>query len=63
MTLRKITLAIAAFAGITGSALAQSNEIKIAHIIGRTGAMEPFATHAGGADYSREALYGRMEDA
>jgi hypothetical protein len=23
--------------------------------------MEPFATHAGGADYSREALYSRME--
>jgi hypothetical protein len=23
--------------------------------------MEPFATHAGGADYSREALYNRME--
>ncbi len=26
------------------------------------GSMEPFATHAGGADYSREALYSRMED-
>jgi hypothetical protein len=25
-------------------------------------AMEPFAAHAGGADYSREALYSRMED-
>jgi hypothetical protein len=25
-------------------------------------AMEPYATHAGGADYSREALYSRMED-
>jgi hypothetical protein len=24
--------------------------------------MEPFAAHAGGADYSREALYSRMED-
>ena len=24
--------------------------------------MEQFATHAGGADYSREALYSRMED-
>lgn len=24
--------------------------------------MEPFAAHAGGADYSREALYNRMED-
>ncbi len=24
--------------------------------------MEPFATHAGGADYSREALYSRMEN-
>jgi hypothetical protein len=24
--------------------------------------MEPFVTHAGGADYSREALYSRMED-
>ena len=25
------------------------------------GAMEPFAVHAGGADYSREALYTRTE--
>ncbi len=24
--------------------------------------MEPFAAHAGGADYSREALHSRMED-
>jgi hypothetical protein len=24
--------------------------------------MEPFSAHAGGADYSREALYSRMED-
>jgi hypothetical protein len=24
--------------------------------------MEPFAAHAGGADYSREALYSGMED-
>lgn len=24
--------------------------------------MEPFAAHAGGADYSREVLYSRMED-
>lgn len=24
--------------------------------------MEQYATHAGGADYSREALYSRMED-
>jgi hypothetical protein len=24
--------------------------------------MEPFTTRAGGADYSREALYSRMED-
>lgn len=24
--------------------------------------MEPFVVHAGGADYSREALYSRMED-
>lgn len=24
--------------------------------------MDPFATHAGGADYSREALYSRMDD-
>jgi hypothetical protein len=24
--------------------------------------MEPFTTHAGGADYSREALYSRMEN-
>jgi hypothetical protein len=24
--------------------------------------MEPFAAHAGGADYAREALYSRMED-
>lgn len=24
--------------------------------------MEPFAAHAGGADYSREALYSRIED-
>ncbi len=24
--------------------------------------MEQFAVHAGGADYSREALYSRMED-
>jgi hypothetical protein len=24
--------------------------------------MEPFAAHAGGADYSREAIYSRMED-
>jgi len=24
--------------------------------------MEPFAAHAGGADYSREALYSRTED-
>ncbi|MBS1198207.1 MAG: transporter permease [Proteobacteria bacterium] len=46
MTLRKISLALAAFAGISSFALAQSNEIKIAHIIGRTGPMEPFATQA-----------------
>ena len=34
----------------------------VASTQGLFASMEPFATHAGGVDYSREALYSRMED-
>lgn len=44
MHLKRITLAVAAFVGITGLAMAQSNEVKIAHIVDKTGPMEPYAT-------------------
>lgn len=46
MKLRTTTLVIAALVGFSGLAQAQSKDIKIAHIIGRTGPMEPFATQA-----------------
>jgi len=42
MRLQHIALAVAATAGISGYALAQ--EVRIAHIIDKTGAMEPYAT-------------------
>jgi len=42
MRLQHIALAVAATAGVSGYALAQ--EVKIAHIIDKTGAMEPYAT-------------------
>lgn len=44
MRLHHIALAVAATVGISGAAFAQSSEVKIAHIIDKTGAMEPFAT-------------------
>lgn len=44
MHIRRTTLAIAAFAGIAAFAQAQSNGIKIAHIVDKTGPMEPYAT-------------------
>ena len=44
MRLHHIALAVAATVGLSGMAFAQSKEVKIAHIIDKTGAMEPFAT-------------------
>lgn len=46
MRIHRLALAVAIAAGITSVAIAQSNEVKIAHIIGRTGPLEPFATQA-----------------
>lgn len=50
MRLHQIALAVALTAGVSGLAapvaMAQSKDLKIAHIIGRTGPMEPFATQA-----------------
>lgn len=63
MRIQRLALALAVAAGISGVAIAQSNEVKIAHIIGRTGPMEPFATQASrgfklGLEY---ATGGKME--
>lgn len=44
MRLHRYALAIAAAVGFTSAALAQSNEVKIAHIIDKTGPLEIFAT-------------------
>lgn len=63
MHLRRTTLAIAAFVGISAFAQAQSNEIKIAHIVDKTGPMEPYATASNigllmGIEYATD---GKME--
>lgn len=44
MRLHRFAIAVAAAAGIASVAMAQSNEIKIAHVIDKTGPLEPFAT-------------------
>lgn len=46
MHFKRIVLAAALAAALSGTALAQSKEIKIAHIIGRSGPMEAFASQA-----------------
>mgnify|MGYP001412558574 CR=1 FL=1 len=63
MRLSRTTLMLAVGVGFFGTALAQSNEIRIAHIIDKTGAMEPYATATNiglmmGIEY---ATQGRME--
>lgn len=46
MRIHHLALAAAIIAGVSGSAFAQAKDIKIAHIIGRTGPLEPFATQS-----------------
>ncbi|MBS1197980.1 MAG: transporter permease, partial [Proteobacteria bacterium] len=63
MRIHRLALAAAVVAGISGSAVVQAADLKIAHIIGRTGPMEPFATQASrgfklGLEY---ATGGKME--
>lgn len=63
MRIQRLALAVAVMAGVSGVAVAQTKDIKIAHIIGRTGPMEPFATQASrgfklGLEY---ATGGKME--
>lgn len=44
MRLHRIALVVATTVGLSGVALAQNKEVKIAHIVDKTGAMEPYAT-------------------
>lgn len=46
MRIYQLALAAVVAAGISGTAFAQQKELKIAHIISRTGPLEPFATQA-----------------
>lgn len=44
MRLHQLAIAVVAAAGISSVAMAQSKEVKIAHVIDKTGPLEPFAT-------------------